>query len=235
MKKVSIIIPVFNEENTIIKILEKVNHSNTLSLQKEIIVIDDNSTDNTRKVLEKYTKRLPIKFLINSKNLGKGAALKKGFEISSGDIVIVQDADLEYSPDDYPNLIKPIIDGYADVVYGSRFINSNPHRVLYFYHYIANKFITILSNLFTNLNLSDIETGYKAFKGDIIRSLAPKLQSRRFGFEPEITARISKIKGIRIYEVGISYFGRTYEEGKKIGWRDGIRAIYEIIRYSLFD
>lgn len=235
MKIVSIVIPVYNERDTILKVLESINHADTLSLEKEIIIIDDYSTDGTREILEKQNKKPALKIFFNKENIGKGASLKKGFIASTGDIVIIQDADLEYSPSDYPQLLKPIVQEYADVVYGTRFINASPHRVLYFYHYMANKFITTLSNFFTNLNLTDIETGYKVFKGDLIRKIAPKLESTRFGFEPEITARISKIKGIRIYEVGISYFGRTYEEGKKIGWKDGIRAIYEIIKYSLFD
>ncbi|MCM8787857.1 MAG: glycosyltransferase family 2 protein [Candidatus Omnitrophica bacterium] len=232
-KSVSIVIPVYNEEKTIKKVLETVQSSDTLNLEKEIIIVDDNSTDNTAKVLKKLRKN-NIKVVTNPINLGKGASLRIGFQNTTGDIVIVQDADLEYSPKDYPILIRPILEGYADVVYGSRFLNSNPHRVLYFYHYLANKFITTLSNMFTNLNLSDIETGYKVFKGDLIRQIAKKLQANRFGFEPEITSRLAKVKGLRIYEVGISYFGRTYEEGKKIGWIDGVKAVFEIIRYSLF-
>jgi len=233
-KKISIVIPVYNEENTIEKVIQSVVKSNTLSLRKEIIIVDDNSTDGTRELLCRYKKISNIRVFHNNQNAGKGASLKIGFQNTTGDIVIIQDADLEYSPSDYPMLIYPIIEGYADVVYGSRFINSNPHRVLYFYHYIANKFVTTLSNLLTNLNLTDIETGYKSFKGDLIREIAPKLQSKRFGFEPEITARLAKIKGIRIYEVGISYFGRTYEEGKKITWVDGVKTVFEIIRYSFF-
>lgn len=233
-KKLSIVIPVYNEVNTIDKQIKEVVKANSLSLDKEIIIIDDGSTDGTTNILRKYKKDKNLIIITQGSNKGKGASLKEGFKKTTGEIVLVQDADLEYSPQDYPQLIKPIIEGYADVVYGCRFINSNPHRVLYFYHYIANKFITTLSNMLTNLNLSDIETGFKVFKGDLIRNLAPKLKSERFGFEPEITARISKIKGIRIYEVGISYYGRTYEEGKKIGWRDGIKAVFEIIRYGLF-
>lgn len=228
----------FNEKNTIDKILKLVLEANTLSLKKEIIVIDDCSTDGTANLLKKY-KNLNIapnriKVFFNSRNQGKGACLKFVFGKTTSDIVLIQDADLEYSPHDYPSLIKPIIDGYADVVYGSRFLSSNPHRMLYFYHYLANKFITTLSNIFTNLNLSDIETGYKVFKGDLIRKIAPNLQAKGFGFEPEITARLAKIKNIRIYEVGISYFGRTYEEGKKINWIDGVKAVYEIVKYNLF-
>ena len=235
MKKVSIIIPVFNEQQTIGKILDQVSKSDTLSLEKEIIIVDDCSTDKTKEILRKKENKSGYHIYYKSLNEGKGACLKEGISHSSGDIVIIQDADLEYTPEDYPTLLKPITRGYADVVYGSRFINSNPHRVLYFYHYIANKFITTLSNILTNLNLTDIETGYKVFRGDIIRNIAPHLKSKGFGFEPEITSRLSKQKRIRIYEVGISYFGRTYEEGKKINWTDGVKAVYEIIKYSLFD
>lgn len=234
MKTISIIIPVYNEKNTIEKVLQSVLKADTLSLTKDIIVIDDCSTDGTETVLNKYRNNHKVKVLKNALNMGKGASLKLGFLHSKGDIVLVQDADSEYSPTDYPLLIKPIIEGYADVVYGSRFTASNPHRVLYFYHFIANKFVTTLSNVFTNLNMTDIETGYKAFRGDIIRSLAPLLVSKRFGFEVEITARIAKIANIKIYEVGISYFGRTYQEGKKITWWDGVKTVFEIIRYNLF-
>ncbi len=232
-KSVSIVIPVYNEEKTIEKTLEKVFAANTFSLTKEVIVVNDASTDNTSQILKRIKKK-NLQVITNSVNLGKGASLKKGFQKTKGDIVIVQDADLEYSPTDYPVLLKPIIDGYADVVYGSRFVNAYPHRVLYFHHYLANKLITTLSNLFTNLNLSDIETGYKVFRGDLIRQIAKKLKSSRFGFEPEITARIAKIDGLRIYEVGISYWGRTYKEGKKITWIDGVKAVFEIIKYNLF-
>lgn len=234
MKTISIIIPVYNEENTIEKVLKGVLRADSLSLTKEIIVIDDCSTDGTEKVLNRYKKNHKVKVLKNALNMGKGASLKLGFFHSKGDIVLVQDADSEYSPTDYPHLIKPIIEGYADVVYGSRFTTSNPHRVLYFYHFIANKLVTTLSNVFTNLNMTDIETGYKAFRGEILRKLAPQLVSKRFGFEVEITARIAKISNIKIYEVGISYFGRTYQEGKKITWWDGVKTIFEIIRYNLF-
>lgn len=233
-KSISIVIPVYNEKDTIKKVLGSVFRSDTLSLKKEIIVVDDGSTDGTSEILKKIRKSKKIIFFHNYPNQGKGASLKTAFQRSKGDIVLIQDADLEYSPVNYPNLIRPIVEGYADVVYGSRFADSSPHRVLYFYHYLANKFVTTLSNFFTNLNLSDIEIGYKVFRGDLIRKIAPKLSSKRFGFEPEITARLAKIKSIRIYEVGISYFGRTYNEGKKIGWKDGIKAIFEIIKYNLF-
>lgn len=232
-KKLSIVIPVYNEEKTIEKIISSVIKADSLSLKKEIIIVDDCSTDNTLSLLRKFHQS-NIKVFSNSKNKGKGACIKKGCQNSTGDIVLIQDADLEYSPNDYPALIRPIFEGYADVVYGSRFLNPGPHRVLYYYHYLGNKFLTTLSNIFTNLNLTDMETGYKAFKGDLIRKIAPKLQSERFGFEPEITARLAKIENVRIYEVGISYFGRTYVEGKKIGWKDGVEAVFEIIKYNLF-
>ncbi len=236
-KTLSIIIPVYNEKDFIEKTLQRVFKADSLSLEKEIIVVDDASTDGTDKILKKLEKKYKdkrLKIIYKKKNEGKGAALKKGFLASKGEIVLVQDADLEYNPDDYPLLLEPFLKNKADVVYGSRFISDRPHRVLYFWHYMANLFLTLLSNAFTNLNLTDMETGYKVFKGKLIRKIAPKLESKRFGFEPEITARIAKIKGIRIYEVGISYWGRTYEEGKKIGWKDGIRAVWEIIKYNLF-
>lgn len=232
---VSIIIPVFNEQNTIEKVINLVKRSNTSGLPKEIIVVDDGSTDQTGRILKKLKQSKNFKIYFNNINVGKGYSLKKGIQASKGDIVIVQDADLEYSPSNYTSLIRPIMDGYADVVYGSRFINSGPQRVLFYYHYIGNKLITALSNLLTNLNMTDIETGHKVFKGAIIRKIAPNLISNRFGFEPEVTAKLSKIKNIRIYEVGISYFGRTYEEGKKIGWFDGILAIIQIIRFNIFN
>ena len=235
-KTLSIIIPVYNEKEFIEKTIERVFKADSLGLKKEIIVVDDASTDGTDKILKKMERKYKdknFKVIYKKKNEGKGAALKEGFLASKGDIVLVQDADLEYNPDDYPRLLEPFLKNKADVVYGSRFISDRPHRVLYFWHYVANSLLTTLSNAFTNLNLTDMETGYKVFKGELIRTLAPKLESKRFGFEPEITARIAKIKGIRIYEVGISYWGRTYEEGKKIGWKDGIRAVWEIVKYNL--
>jgi len=179
-------------------------------------------------------KNVSIKTIFKKNNQGKGAALKEGFLKSTGDIVLIQDADLEYSPSDYPNLIGPFLTQEADVVYGSRFISNKPHRVLYFWHSVMNKYLTMLSNMFTNLNLTDMETGFKVFKGDLIRSIAPYLQTKRFGFEPEVTARIAKKQSIKIFEVGISYAGRTYAEGKKIGWKDGFRALFEIIYFNLF-
>lgn len=240
MKILSIIIPVFNEEKFIEKTLSLVCSSNSLNLKKEVIVIDDGSKDDTKNETEKTVKNLKFKHqditfktLYKKLNEGKGASLRDGFKISTGDLVLIQDADLEYNPEDYPALIEPFLKNQADVVYGSRFISNRPHRVLYFWHYQINVFLTSFSNMLTNLNLSDMETGYKVFKGDLIRIIADKLESHRFGFEPEITARISKIKGLKIYEVGISYSGRTYEEGKKIGWLDGVRAVWEIVKFNL--
>jgi len=237
-KLLSIVIPVYNEEKTVKQLIEKVVKSDTLGLKKEIIIVNDGSSDGTMGLLKKIDQDLSNKkvnlTIVNKKiNEGKGAALITGFKKTKGDLVIVQDADLEYNPNEYPRLIEPIINGYADVVYGSRFITDRPHRVLYYWHSIGNKFITTLSNIFTNLNLTDMETCYKLFRGDIIRKIAPELKSKRFGFEPEITARISKIKNIRIYEVGISYSGRTYEEGKKINWLDGIKTLWEIIYFNI--
>lgn len=232
--------PVFNEENFIVKALNAVCLANVLGLKKEIIIIDDGSTDQTGSKIRSNIKKLKVRFpntefkiILKKINTGKGISLKKGFLSSTGDIVLVQDADLEYNPEDYPILLEPFLKNNADVVYGSRFISNRPHRVLYFWHYQINLFLTMLSNMFTNLNLTDMETGYKSFKGELIRKIAQKLESNRFGFEPEITARIAKIKGIKIYEVGIGYSGRTYEEGKKIGWIDGVRAIWEIIKFNL--
>lgn len=240
MKKISIVIPVYNEQNFIGQVLASVVKSDTLGLKKELIIVDDASSDQTRSVIEEFisknkgkNKDITFQTYFKKNNEGKGSCLKAGFELTTGDIVLVQDADLEYNPNDYPIMLEPFLKNEANVVYGSRFISNRPHRVLYFWHYQINLFITLLSNMFTNLSLTDIETGYKAFKGDLIRQLADKLESKRFGFEPEITARIAKIKGIKIYEVGISYAGRTYEEGKKIGWKDGIKVIWEILFYNL--
>lgn len=243
MKTLSIIIPVFNEERFIEKAIHSVVNSSTPDFKKEIIIIDDGSTDQTRKVIEKTIHLLKnkknnistFKTLFKNKNEGKGSAIKTGLIESTGEIVLIQDADLEYSPDDYGLMIEPFTTSNADVVYGSRFISNRPHRVLYFWHYQINVFLTTLSNMFTNLNLTDMETGYKAFKGDMIRKIAKDLKSKRFGFEPEITARVARVKGVQFYEVGISYFGRTYQEGKKIGWRDGVKAVWEIIRFNLLD
>lgn len=239
MKKLSIILPVFNEEAFIVEAIEKVISADSRGLTKEIIIVDDGSTDDTTKILRKFlrksvNKSAKIRVIFKKKNEGKGAAVKDGFLKSTGDIVLVQDADMEYSPDDYPLLLEPFLTHNADVVYGSRFISDRPHRVLYFWHYLGNVFLTTLSNIFTNLNLTDMETGFKVVRGDLIRKIAKKLKSNRFGFEPEITARISKIKDIKIYEVGISYWGRTYKEGKKIGWKDGFPALWAIVKFNLF-
>lgn len=234
-KTISIIIPVYNEEKYIIKLLNKIVKANTFDLKKEIIIVDDKSTDRTVEYLKKFIKKSSEKIFLlkKEKNEGKGSAVKIGLLKSHGDIVIIQDADLEYNPDDYPILIEPFFKYEADVVYGSRFMGNKPHRALYFWHYMANIILTTISNMFTNLNLSDMETGCKLFKGKIIRGLAKKIESRKFGFEPEITAKLAKIKNIKIYEVGISYQGRTYKEGKKIGWRDGIYALWEIFKYNI--
>lgn len=233
MNKVSIIVPVFNEESTVLETIRKVKKARVGGLKKEIIVVDDCSSDNTPKLLNKARQ---VKMFRFTKNKGKGAAIRKGFKEASGDIIIIQDADLEYDPSDYENLIDPIISGHADVVYGSRFLNNKPHRVLYFWHSVANKMLTQFSNALTNLNLSDMETGYKIFKKDIVKKINPKLVSERFGIEPEITARIAKLakKGeCRIYEVGISYFGRTYAEGKKINWKDGVMAVWFVLKFNI--
>ena len=227
------VIPAFNEEPTINLIIDKVLKADTLNLDIEIIVVDDCSTDGTWECLNEIAKKHPaIRPNKHSKNMGKGAALRTGFKRASGDIVLIQDADLEYDPLDYPQLIKPILDGKADIVYGSRFRSHNPTRVLYFWHRIANGLLTLCSNMFTNLNLTDMETGDKVFKKEILDKI--ELKENRFGIEPEITAKIAKIDKIRIYEVGISYSGRTYDEGKKIGLKDAFRAIYSIIRYNIF-
>ena len=232
LQKISIIIPCFNEENTIEKIVNKVLEEtlNFSYLNFEIIVIDDASTDATQKILEKYENK-KFKFLINKKNFGKGYSLKRGINEANGDIILFQDADLEYDPSDYKKLLKPILDGNADVVFGSRFIGSGEKRVLYYWHRIGNLFLTILSNMCSNLNLTDMEIGYKVFRSNIIKKIS--LQENRFGIEPEITAKIAKTK-CRIYEVGVSYFGRTYQEGKKITWRDGLSAIRCILYYNFF-
>lgn len=240
MKSLSIVIPAYNEEKFIAQTLSTVCASDSGNLKKEIIIVDDGSNDHTPDSIEKALKNLKIKHknisfktIFKTGNEGKGAAVRDGFKISTGDIVLIQDADLEYSPQDYPILLEPFLKNDADVVYGSRFISTRPHRVLYFWHYQINIFLTTLSNALTNLNLTDMETGYKVFKGELIREIAKKLESNRFGSEPEITARIAKIKGLKIFEVGISYSGRTYSEGKKIGWKDGVKAIWEIIKFNL--
>lgn len=234
MKKISIVIPVYNEEKTLVEILNAVEKADSLGLEKEIILVDDCSRDKSREVLKAYEGR--HKILYHEKNKGKGAALKTGFNEASGDIILIQDADLEYNPDEYSILLSPILDGKADVVYGSRFIGGRPHRVLFYWHSLGNRFLTKLSNMFTNLNLTDMETCYKVFKREIMDQILPSLSSERFGFEPEVTAKISRLakkEKCRIYEVGISYRGRTYLEGKKIGWKDGVEAIWCIIKYNL--
>lgn len=226
---ISIIIPAFNESATLTDTLSKVQQADTLGCQTQVIIVDDASTDGTHSLLNHTG--VPIRVLRHTKNRGKGAAIKTGLQHATGEIIIIQDADGEYDPVDYPHLIAPIVDGYADVVYGSRFIGNKPHRVLYFWHYVANRVLTIISNMFTNLNLTDMETGYKVFRADVIQDITPKLRSNRFGFEPEITARLAKVPGIRMVEVGITYWGRTYQEGKKITWKDGVKAIFQIIYY----
>jgi glycosyltransferase involved in cell wall biosynthesis len=225
--KVSVVIPVYNEVSTIEEVLKRVQSA---PQHKEIIVVDDGSTDGTREWLEKLTME-DVAVLFHSENKGKGAALRTGFERAAGDIVIIQDADLEYDPRDYDCLIGPIADGRADVVFGSRFLGG-PHRVLFFWHYVGNKVLTVLSNMLTNLNLSDMETGYKAFRTSLLRKF--RIKCNRFGFEPEITAKFAKLK-CRVYEVPISYSGRGYEEGKKITWRDGLAALFHVIRFRFFD
>jgi glycosyltransferase involved in cell wall biosynthesis len=228
--KLSIIIPVYNEEKTIAATIQKVLQVIIPEgITKEIIAINDGSKDNSGVILNEIQSETVRVFHLN-KNSGKGAALRLGFAKATGDFVIIQDADLEYNPEDYPKLLQPVIEGHADVVFGSRFLSTGPHRVLYFWHSIANYSLTLLSNMFTNLNLTDMETGYKVFKKSIIDKIT--LQENRFGIEPELTAKISKIKGVRVYEVGISYFGRTYDEGKKIGWKDAIRAFFCIVKYN---
>jgi glycosyltransferase involved in cell wall biosynthesis len=235
-RTLSIIIPAYNEGPTIHFILDKVRKVKLLDdLHKEVVIVNDCSKDNTKDAIENYAKSNPdlvIKYFEHTVNKGKGAAIHTGIREATGELIVIQDADLEYDPHEYNLLLQPILNGAADVVYGSRFMGGNPHRILFFWHTIGNKLLTFLSNMFTNLNLTDMETCYKMFKADLLKNLS--LQEKRFGFEPEVTNKIARIKNVRIYEVGISYYGRTYEEGKKIGWRDGFRAIYCILKYGVF-
>lgn len=231
----SIIIPVYNEERTIIKILEKIELVVLeQGIQKEIIVVNDCSSDTSESLIQNYFQQkthLNFRYFSNEKNLGKGASIHRGISEATGDYIIIQDADLEYDPREYNILLQPFLDGFADVVYGSRFMGSKPHRILFFWHTVGNKFLTFLSNMMTNLNLTDMETCYKMFTSDVLKSI--QLKEKRFGFEPEVTAKIARIPNIRIYEVGISYYGRTYKEDKKITWKDGFRAIFCIVKYGL--
>lgn len=236
-KSLSIVIPVYNEGKTVHLILNKIEKVELLNnIAKEIIIVNDCSTDDTEQAISNYRESHPhlnIQYFKHEVNKGKGAALHTGISRATGQYLVIQDADLEYDPAEYNDLIKPVLNGSADVVYGSRFMGGNAHRVLFFWHTIGNKFLTMLSNMFGNLNLTDMETCYKLFSTPIVQSL--QLKERRFGFEPEVTAKIARVKGVRIYEVGISYYGRTFEEGKKIGWRDGFRALWCILKYNIWD
>ncbi len=235
-KKLSIVIPAYNEGKTIHHILNKIMEVELINnIHKEVIIVNDCSTDDTEESILRYkdqNQNLNIQYYKHEINMGKGAALHTGIKKATGEYLIIQDADLEYDPNEYNILLKPVVNGHADIVYGSRFQGGKPHRILFFFHTIGNRFLTFLSNLFTNLNISDMETCYKLFRTDIIQKI--NLKENRFGFEPEITAKISRIPNIRIYEVGISYYGRTYEDGKKINWKDGFRALYCILKYNIF-
>ncbi len=227
--KLSIVIPCYNEVETIAEIVRRVKAAPVKS--KEIIIVDDCSTDGTRELIRNDIEPTVDKVIYHDINQGKGAALRSGFQAATGDIVVVQDADLEYNPKEYPQLMEPIVEGNADVVFGSRFMGGNPHRVVYYWHMVGNLFLTLISNMLTNINLTDMETCYKMFKREVIQSIT--IEENRFGFEPEITAKVARGNN-RIYEVGISYYGRTYAEGKKIGWKDGVRAIYAILKYNIW-
>ena len=227
--KLSVVVPCYNEVATIVELLEAVRAAPWPDM--EVIVVDDCSTDGSRQLLQSMQPALYDQLVLHERNAGKGAALRSGIATATGEVVLIQDADLEYDPQEYPRLLAPIVAGEADVVYGSRFIGSGPHRVLYFWHRLGNGFLTLMSNMFTNLNLTDMETCYKVFRREIVQSI--RIEENRFGFEPEITAKIARMH-CRIYEIGISYRGRTYEQGKKIGWKDGVRAIYCILKYNLF-
>jgi len=233
LKKLSIIIPCYNEEKLISTVLEKVLQTKLdHDLEKQMIIVNDGSTDNSANSINQFCEKNPCVISIHQQtNSGKGAAIRAALRKATGDIIIIQDADFEYDPNDYNKLLRPIIEGHADVVYGSRFRGSEPHRVLFFFHTIGNKFLTFLSNLFTGLNLTDMETGYKMFKADVLKQI--RIKEKRFGFEPEVTAKASRIKNIRIYEVGIAYYGRTYDDGKKIKWTDGFYAIWCILKYNI--
>lgn len=233
-KTLSIVIPAFNEEKSIKTLVQKVLAAGACGLRKEIIIVNDGSTDKTAQILKSFSSSKIIRVINKKKNEGIGSALKIGFMETKGDIVMVQDADLEYDPKEYPLLLEPFLKKDADVVYGSRYITKNPRHVLHFWHTRINQFLTTLSNILTNLYLTDMETGFKVFRGELIRKIAPHLESKRFGFEPEVTARVAKVKNINFYEVAVSYNARSYEEGKKINWRDGAKAIWEIFKFNLF-
>jgi glycosyltransferase involved in cell wall biosynthesis len=235
MKTLSVVIPAYNEENTLETVVQSVLEHAPADIRKEVVIVDDGSTDGTRKLLERLATNPDCRIILHSHNRGKGAALRTGFAHASGDFILVQDADLEYDPRDYTRLLEPLLSGRADMVYGSRFISNEPTRVLYFHHYAGNRLITQLSNLCTNLNLSDVETCYKAFTRETLRQIAPRLSAERFGIEIELTARAAQTRPrLRIYEVGISYHGRTYTEGKKIGWKDGFAALWHTLRYNFW-
>jgi glycosyltransferase involved in cell wall biosynthesis len=226
--KLTVVIPVYNEVHTLLHLIDRVQE---VAVDKDIVLVDDCSTDGTRNLLRSTTFPANVRVLYHERNQGKGAALRTGFAAATGDVVLIQDADLEYDPREYPKLLKPIEEGRADVVFGSRFAGGETHRVLYFWHFMGNKFLTLCSNAFTNLNITDMETCYKVFRREVLQKIT--VEENRFGFEPEITAKIAKLR-VRIYEVGISYDGRTYEEGKKIGWKDGVRALWCIVKYNWF-